>query len=140
MNRHDWQWLATERIGDARVMLAARRWSAAYYLTGYAVECALKSCVLVRVGREAEVIFVDKRFSEKCWTHTLKDLLNLANLQADLDAAAAADAALEANWRFIKDWSEDSRYARIPKDKAERLYKAVADKKHGVLQWMKARW
>jgi len=35
-----------ERIEDATALLAASRWSGAYYLTGYALECALKSCVL----------------------------------------------------------------------------------------------
>jgi hypothetical protein len=45
MNRAELQRLAKERISDAKVLLAARHWSAAYYLAGYAVECALKACI-----------------------------------------------------------------------------------------------
>jgi hypothetical protein len=36
--------------------------------------------------------------------------------------------------------TEASRYLRKPKNKAEDLYHAVTDKKHGVLPWLKARW
>ncbi len=35
MNRADLQRLANDRIADAKVLLAARRWTAAYYLAGY---------------------------------------------------------------------------------------------------------
>ena len=37
MNRADFQRLANDRIADARALLAAKRWAAAYYLVGYAV-------------------------------------------------------------------------------------------------------
>ncbi|MBI1916222.1 MAG: hypothetical protein HYS12_16030 [Planctomycetes bacterium] len=140
MNRRDWQRLANARLADARVMLAARRWSAAYYVAGYAVECGLKSCVLVRVARESEIIFQDRRFSEKCWTHHLKELLELAGLKADFDAAAAVDAGLAGNWKTVFEWNESSRYTRRGKVDAIVLFNAVAAKKHGVLQWIKSRW
>jgi len=42
MNRADFQQLADERISEAAVLLAASKFSGAYYLAGYAVECALK--------------------------------------------------------------------------------------------------
>jgi hypothetical protein len=37
-------------------------------------------------------------------------------------------------------WKEDSRYTRTAKAKAEELYAAITDKKHGVLSWLKLRW
>jgi hypothetical protein len=64
VNRSDFQKLAMDRIADAKALLAAKRWAGAYYLAGYAVECALKACVLVRLTAEAEVIFEDKRYAE----------------------------------------------------------------------------
>jgi HEPN domain-containing protein len=140
MNRRDWQRLANDRLADARVLLAGKRWSAAYYLAGYAVECGLKACILVRVAREGEVIFLDRRFSEKCWTHDLEALLELAGLRTSFDAARAGDAGLAAYWDSVKDWDESKRYIRTAKDLAEQLYEAVADKKHGVLRWIKSRW
>src|SRR5256885_356806 len=78
VTRADFQKLADERIADAKALLAAKRWAAAYYLAGYAVECGLKACVLVRVTAVAEVIFEDRRYSEKCWTHSLTQLVDLA--------------------------------------------------------------
>ena len=71
MNRTELQQLSDERIEDAKALLAVSRWPGAYYLEGYALECALKSCVLDYVGRRTEIIFEDKKFSEKCWTLNL---------------------------------------------------------------------
>jgi hypothetical protein len=42
VNKDELRQLAQDRILDAKALLAARRWSGAYYLAGYAVECALK--------------------------------------------------------------------------------------------------
>ena len=38
-------------------LLAGGRWTGAYYLGGYAVECGLKACILARVGATPEIIF-----------------------------------------------------------------------------------
>lgn len=119
-------------------MRAGKRWAAAYYLAGYAVECALKSCVIAYLMRTDQ--FPEKRFSEQCWTHSLKQLLELAGLKSDLDAAAQADPDLRDNWDLVKDWTESSRYERRTKADAEELCDAIADKKHGVLAWIKERW
>jgi HEPN domain-containing protein len=140
VNRSDFQKLAQERLADARVLLAAKRWSAAYYLVGYAVESGLKACVLVRLGTEAEIVFEDKRYSEKCWTHNLTQLVDLAGLKTTLDTDGAADPDLQRNWELVRDWSEASRYTGSTKTEAEELYDAIADKKHGVLSWIKVRW
>lgn len=45
MNRTYLQALAKERVKDAKSLLGRKRWSAAYYLAGYAVEVGLKACV-----------------------------------------------------------------------------------------------
>jgi HEPN domain-containing protein len=131
------QRLANERINDAKVLLNARRWSAAYYLAGYAVECALKACIAKLMKSEE---FPDKKFAEKCWTHNLTQLLDLSSLEADFDAALRADPDLRKNWDTVKEWKEESRYARKLKTEAENLYEAITDKKHGVLSWLKLRW
>ena len=47
MTRPEWQRMAGERVRDASALLKVRRWSAAYYLAGYAVECGLKACIVV---------------------------------------------------------------------------------------------
>jgi hypothetical protein len=91
VNRADLQRLAKERIADAKALLAARRWSAAYYMAGYAVECALNACIAKLMKSEE---FPDKKFAEKCWTHNLTQLVDLAGLEANFDAALRADPDL----------------------------------------------
>jgi HEPN domain-containing protein len=140
MNRADLHRLANERIADAKALLAAGRWSAAYYMAGYAVECGLKACILARMAAAPEIPFEDKRYSEKCWTHNLSQLVDLAGLKATLAADAAADPDLEANWDTVRWWRESSRYERRTKVIAKAFCEAIADKKHGVMTWIKRYW
>jgi HEPN domain-containing protein len=114
VNRTEWQQLAEERILDAQTLLAAHRWSIAYYVAGYAVECGLKACILVHLAANPELIFVEKhkRYSIECWTHDLEDLLELADLTAQRNSARTANPALGAKWLTVKDWKETSRYER----------------------------
>jgi hypothetical protein len=104
------------------------------------VEFGLKACILGRVAADVGLIFEERRFSEKCWTHDLGELFGLAGFETDFAAATTADSQLDANWEVVAAWTEASRYARTDKAKAERLYAAITDKKHGVLTWIKARW
>jgi hypothetical protein len=140
--RADWQQLAEDRILDARAHLdpAVARWSAAYYLVGYAIECALKACVLVRVAAHPEVIYEDKKFSLNAWTHDFESLVLLAGLKTDRDADALANSALNTNWQRLKDWTEESRYLQKTQTEAQRLFDAVTDPAHGVMQWIRLRW
>jgi HEPN domain-containing protein len=137
MNRAELQRLAKDRLRDAKVLLAARRWSGAYYLAGYAVECGLKACIAKLMKSEE---FPDKNFAEKCWTHDLERLLLLAGLKAERDAKSAAGAAFSDNWGTVKDWNESSRYERTAKARCLALYKAITEAKHGVFQWIKSHW
>jgi HEPN domain-containing protein len=138
MNKTELQQLTTERLRDAKALLTARRWSGAYYLAGYAVECALKACVIVRLMKTDQ--FPERRYSEQCWTHNLEQLFAVAGLKAAFDADLAVDANLETNWTILRDWDESSRYAQYSKNEARLLYEAIIDKKHGVLPWIKSRW
>jgi len=140
--RAEWKHLAEDRLLDARALLApgVERWSAAFDLTGYAVECGLKSCVLARVAAHPEVIYQDRKFSNDAWTHDTESLLALAGLKIDRDKDAAANLALYQNWQWIKDWSEKARYEQKSPSEAQQLYNAVADPSHGVMTWIRARW
>ena len=51
-----------------------------------------------------------------------------------------ANPDLRKNWDTVKEWKEESRYARTTKTEAENLYEAITEKKHGVLSWLKLRW
>ena len=139
MNRAELQKLSNERIEDARALLAAQQWSGAYYLAGYALECALKSCVLAYIERTG-IIFEDKKYAEKCWTHDIEELLRQAGLKPARDAAAGTNLDLNDNWVLAKDWSETSRYRLSSQFQAEALFLALTDPINGVLQWVKTYW
>ena len=143
MNRADWQQIAEEKLLAAGALLAASQWPAAYYIAGYAIECGLKACILVRLAGSPEVIFEEiggKGYSEKCWKHDIVLLKDQAGLKPDLDNAIVADPALATNWATVKNWSEVTRYQMKTQPDAQALYDAITDPVSGVMQWIRARW
>lgn len=139
MNRLELRQLSDERIEDANALLAASRWAGAYYLAGYALECALKSCVLAYVERTG-IIFEDKKFAEKCWTHDIEILVQQAGLIAERGLAIQANPQLRTNWSIAKDWTESSRYRLSTEQQAEELFEAISNNSDGVLPWVKNYW
>lgn len=140
LNRQELQRLADERLADAEVLLGAQRWSGAYYLAGYAVECALKACVLAHIEAHMEVLFTEKRFVEKCWTHKIETLVTQAQLSDRLELAEVDNEDLRQNWQVVKDWDEESRYKTKTQQDAEELLAAITDPKAGVLTWLRNLW
>jgi hypothetical protein len=142
MNRLQFQQLAEDRALDAQVLLAAGRWSAAYYLAGYAVECGLKSCILAYLTGNPGIIFEDnrRRYSDNCWTHDLDKLVELADLEQQRATAIQANPTLGQKWLIVKDWSERSRYEQKTQAEAETLCDATTNQHDGVLAWIKNHW
>ena len=128
-----------DRVLDADALLNANRWSAAYYLIGYAVECGLKACILARIETTG-VIFTERKFSEDCWTHDIERLVSAANLHAARGQDIANNQALGQNWLVVSQWNETKRYDQMSEPQARALYEAVTDNASGVLPWIRARW
>jgi hypothetical protein len=139
VNKEELRQLAQDRILDAKALLAARRWGGAYHMAGYAVECALKACILGFVERTG-IIFEDRKYAEQCWTHDLEELLKLARLTEALGIDIGKNAVLGRNWVVVQDWDEISRYRNTPHHKAKKLYQAITDKENGILPWITSRW
>jgi HEPN domain-containing protein len=137
MNRIDFQDIAELRLRESKALLAAGFPEGAYYLAGYSVECALKSCIAKRT-REHD--FPDKKLVNDSHSHDLAKLLQLAELKIDLDAAMQGNAAMQSSWDVIQDWSETSRYERKNAQEAADLLQAVEDPSGGLLPWIKSRW
>lgn len=137
MNRADLQHLAELRIKEAEALLAASFYDGAYYLAGYAVECALKACI-AKETREHD--FPDRAVVNKSYTHNLRELIGVAGLQRELDRTVENDGDFAANWNLVKDWSEEARYQRHPESKARDYCAAVIDPEKGVLPWLRERW
>jgi HEPN domain-containing protein len=138
LTKAEFQDLAEARLVEAKALLDRGMWDGAYYLAGYAVELALKACIIKMLM--ATDAFPDRKFSEHCYTHRVEDLIRVAKLDGPWNTALAADRDLFANWAVVKDWSEQKRYHRIDKAEAEALYTAITDGTHGVLPWIKTQW
>lgn len=137
MNREQLQRLAQERAEDAQALLAAGRWSGAYYLAGYSVECALKACVAKLTN---QYDFPDKDRASKCYTHNLENLVEIAGLRKTRDEDGTANPTRLVNWVLLKRWNEQSRYQVWDEREARSLVSAVTDTLNGVLPWITARW
>jgi hypothetical protein len=137
VNRRELQDLARLREQEARVLLEAGRWDGAYYLCGYAVECALKACIAKRVRQHD---FPNRDLANQSYTPNLSQLVRVAGLEAELQAALAGDPALAVNWAIVKEWAERSRYERRQAQAARDLYAAIVDRRNGVLPWIRRYW
>src|SRR2546429_1654600 len=78
MNRADLQRLSRLREQEAQVLLANGYFAGAYYLLGYAVECALKACIAKQIRRYD---FLDRRLVNDSYTHDLEKLLNISGMK-----------------------------------------------------------
>ena len=86
------------------------------------------------------MIFQNRELAQKSHQHELSKLVEAAGLEAVLDAAMKADAEFTANWLIAKDWSIQSRYSISGLSKAEALERAVTDRRHGVMRWIRQHW
>lgn len=138
MNRKDFQVVANLRLREARALLRAKEFSGAYYLVGYAVECGLKACIAKRVKRHD--FYPDKETVRNAYTHNLKGLLGLTNLEQELRATSQSDPVFARNWDLTVRWSEASRYNAWNEASCRELMSAIMEKDHGVMPWLRKRW
>ncbi len=138
VNRDDLQALTRARLRDARALLRAKRYDAAYYVAGYAVECALKACI-AKGTREFD--FPEKEVVLRSYTHDVRELVRTANLGSELERQSRRDARFAVQWKLLVNWDEQSRYeeGRTYTD-AKGLYFAITSRQHGVLTWLRKFW
>lgn len=130
--------LARLRRRESRALLESNLPAGAYYLAGYAVECALKAKI---ASSTRQYEFPNKTLANDCYTHDLSKLMRLSGLQTAFDSAAAASPGLARNWAIVKDWKETSRYdGTIDLRKARTMYGAVSARRIGVLAWLRQHW
>jgi HEPN domain-containing protein len=137
MNRGDLQKLSNARIREAKVLFAAGEYSGAYYLAGYAVECALKACFAKSVRRYD---FPEKGRYDKVFTHDLPALVKHAKLNDAFALEVRLNAGFAASWEEVAGWTEASRYSVWTKNQAAALMDAISNRKDGVMPWIKQRW
>lgn len=138
MNRYDLQKLCRIRVREAKILLDNKCYEGAYYLLGYAVECALKACI----ARQTKAFdFPDRKLINDIYTHDLEKLLNASGLKAEHLKECRTNPGFQLNWLVVKDWSEQARYIEsVTKQKAKDFRSAVVSRKNGVLPWLQKRW
>jgi len=82
-------------VGAVNILLRNACWEGAYYLGGYAAECALKACICKRTRRYD---FPDKETAIAVHTHHVDTLLSRAGLDEDLKEARKILPKFSENW------------------------------------------
>ena len=77
MNKSDLEKLVDIRVTESEVLLEYESFQGAYYLAGYALECAIKACIAKQVQ---QYDFPNKELAQKSHQHKLTDLLGVAGL------------------------------------------------------------
>lgn len=126
--------LAEERLQEAQALLSVEKWSGAFYLSGYAIEFALKAII---AGQFRANEIPDKKLVHKIWVHDLESLLELAGLKPAFLQQRSPE--FEANWNTVKGWNESARYRRIEEAEARAMLEAVSDPREGIFQWIRSR-
>jgi hypothetical protein len=137
--RTTFQQLAKLRLNEAKLLANSNNPSGAYYLAGYAIECALKAII---AGQFRANEIPDKRLVNDVYSHELPKLLQLAGLEAQLKTACQANADLEQRWSIIKNWNEQARYRIWSAEQATAMIGAIDGdgRTEGLFQWLTTRW
>lgn len=110
----------------------------AYYLCGYVIECALKACV-AKQTRQFDFP-PERKVIDAVYTHDLMKLIKSTGLEFMFREDRNKDRKLGSNWGVVEGWKETSRYEEYDQQKAQNMYRAIADKEHGVLPWINQLW
>jgi len=109
----------------------------AYYLAGYAVECALKACIAKATVRHD---FPAKKKVDDSHTHSLEKLIKVAKLEEAWSERVRIDSRFRTSWEIVQSWSELSRYKKHDLETAKEFIAAVNDRAYGVMAWIKQHW
>src|SRR5438128_1793392 len=100
MNRTDLQLLADLRVSEATILLQSGSFAGAYYLAGYAVECALKACVAKQIREHDSP---EKKLVNDSYTHDLQKLLNISGIKKPHENELLNNPKFAVNWNMVKD-------------------------------------
>ena len=105
LSRSDLKKIAVGRLRDSEALLKMKRFDAAIYLCGYAVEVALKARIC-RALRWAEFPQTRNEFRDyqSFRTHDLNVLLHLNGVETKIRPA------LLREWSAVAEWDPESRY------------------------------
>lgn len=134
ITRSELRKLVERRLKDAHVLMGGRRYESAYYIAGYAVECAIKACIAKQFRRNT---IPDKKLVNETYLHDFERLLKAAGLWDQLQKDVMTSPDLGSSWNVIKDWKPEVRYLTDKtKLDAHDLIDAIENPNDGILQWL----
>ena len=120
------------------MLLDNGHYSGAYYLLGYAVECALKACI---AKQAAEFDFPDLERVRDSYNHDFRRLVVTAGLTDYFLDEHGSSQSFRDNWKTVSKWNTNSRYRHsVSGSDASELFDAVTSDHGGILPWIKMRW
>lgn len=137
MNRTDLQDLCVIRLKEARILFKNKNYNGAYYLFGYVIECAIKSCIAKRIN---QYDFPDLDIAKNSWQHNFYTLIKAAGLEIELQNEQDTNNTFKLMWKVVNGWKPKSRYEKHSWAKAQDIYRSIVNKKNGVLRWIKLYW
>ncbi|MBD2756401.1 hypothetical protein [Spirosoma validum] len=148
--RIEFQELAVLRLDEANILLTQNYPDGAFYLAGYAVECALKSAICKTLNiddffdtysSKAHGAKVKDDIVQKFKTHDYGTLLVLSGLYFKLETAITADIPLGDAWTIIRtlSWTEQYRYETSVR-KEQAAVQSFIDSVNIFLQWIRPHW
>ena len=148
--RIEFQELSHLRILEADTLLAKNYPDGAFYLAGYAVECALKAAICQTLdiddffdaySTKAHSAKVKDDIVQKFKTHDFGTLLVLSGLYFKLETDLLGDAQLDYSWSSIRlhAWPEQYRYQIVSRKSITEAVDFI-DSVKCLLQWIKKHW
>ena len=126
--------LAREKLNDGWLLFEHDRLDNAYYLTGYAIELALKS-----IAAKTFLLHTlpDRNYVNRLHTHDLERLRQETGLESSFQDQVGYDPAFEGRWDVVREWSESARYRTTGRETVEQFMTAVGkDHDDGVFAWL----
>lgn len=136
----DLRQLAELRLREAEVLFNQGMYDGAAYLSGYAVELALKAAVCTNL--KITHYPTAKQHKGAFAIHDFDGLLFLAGLSSEMTVAKANPAVL-INWSLATEWGPERRYSppgNYDQASALALLDAIRHPVSGVLTWIKGYW
>ncbi|USJ36584.1 HEPN domain-containing protein [Dyadobacter fanqingshengii] len=130
--------LALARLKEAIALYETGFYDGAYYLSGYAVEFALKAAICKNLNMD---IFVKHAVSgnvlKAFQIHDLSDLAVLAGLKKDLIELSNKSTSFNPAWSIVSGWSEQRRYQFGCKKHTVKIF---IHSVNTVISWIKQHW
>ncbi len=91
--------------------------------------------------KEATALLKLGLFDGACYLagYSVECALKVAGLEVRFNQAGK-DPDFRSNWDVVEAWTEESRYQRHPPESAQKLLRAIANRQHGVISWIKLQW